>query len=367
MTNVLRRAWDGFRGSGDAAVTVPPMDGPLRPNQLIEESKLLAEIAEPDNLVISGSKISLSSGADIFNLNPANGKYTKIFSMESAVTAIASNDSGILAVGMEKGGIVIKSGPHDGLEIDSVSGRALNCPVALQFEDSGCLLVANGSKDAKPSQWRHDLLERKSSGSVWRVELATGQAELLADKLAWPFGIAVIGDGSVAISESWKHRILKLQQGGKRPIPVLDDLPGYPARMSPAKGGGWWLSVFAPRSQLVEFVQREKKFRTMMMQEIKPDYWIAPTLSPSKTFLEPLQGGGLKHLGILKPWAPSRSYGLVVKLDEDFQPIASFHSRADGRRHGVASSLEFDGKLLIASKGGDVISFLSVDGEHEPS
>jgi hypothetical protein len=46
------------------------------------------------------------------------------------------------------------------------------------------------------------------------------------------------------------------------------DLPGYPARISPAQAGGSWLAVFAPRRQIVEFVLREPAYRKRMLQEV---------------------------------------------------------------------------------------------------
>ena len=55
------------------------------------------------------------------------------------------------------------------------------------------------------------------------------------------------------------------------------------------------------------------------------------------------------------PWAPARSYGLVARLDENWQPVASFHSRADGTRHGITSALEADGRLLAASRGSNAV------------
>ena len=64
-----------------------------------------------------------------------------------------------------------------------------------------------------------------------------------------------------------------------------------------------------------------------------------------------MQGGGLKQLGILKPWAPTRSYGLVVRRDAEGEPRASFHSRADGRRHGITSCVEADGRSAGDCKG----------------
>ena len=87
-----------------------------------------------------------------------------------------------------------------------------------------------------------------------------------------------------------------------------------------------------------------------MMREIAPDYWLAPSLAPRPHFLEPLQGGALRMHSRLKPWAPSRSYGLVVRLDASFRPVDSFHSRADGQRHGVTAVAWGDGRWPRAGR-----------------
>jgi hypothetical protein len=41
------------------------------------------------------------------------------------------------------------------------------------------------------------------------------------------------------------------------------------------------------------------------------------------------------------------------------QPQFSLHSRANGTRHGICSVAEKDGRLFIASRGGDCV--LAVD------
>jgi hypothetical protein len=101
------------------------------------------------------------------------------------------------------------------------------------------------------------------------------------------------------------------------------------------------------------------------MREVAPAHWIAPTLRAGRSFKEPMQGGAVKTLGIFKPWAPSRSYGLVVRLDRRFTPLSSLHSRADGKRHGVTSCLEIDGELLVACKGDDVLVAAEIAAEGE--
>jgi hypothetical protein len=99
-----------------------------------------------------------------------------------------------------------------------------------------------------------------------------------------------------------------------------------------------------------------------MIREIDADYWVAPCLRSGATPLEPTQQGGVKQLGVLKPWSPSRSYGLVARLDPAFRPIASLHSRANGRRHGVTSCLMVDKRLFFAAKGDGIVASRTYEG-----
>jgi hypothetical protein len=67
-------------------------------------------------------------------------------------------------------------------------------------------------------------------------------------------------------------------------------------------------------------------------------------------------------MGILKPWAPTRSYGLIVALNDDHTPVESFHSRTGGKRHGLTSVAELGARLIVASKGGDEILAIELSG-----
>jgi hypothetical protein len=70
-------------------------------------------------------------------------------------------------------------------------------------------------------------------------------------------------------------------------------------------------------------------------------------------------------MGVRKPWSPSRSYGLAVRLDAQLRPQASYHSRANGTRHGVTAIAEFAGRILVAAKGGGVILDIGAAGAGE--
>jgi hypothetical protein len=152
---------------------------------------------------------------------------------------------------------------------------------------------------------------------------------------------------------------LRRRQAGRA---VTDSLPGYPSRISPAAGGGFWLTCFVLRTQLVEFVLREHAYRKRMLAEIEPQHWIAPALNSGNTFLEPMQGAQLKMMGVVKPWAPPRSYGLVIRLTEQGLVRYSLHSRFDGKHHGVVAAVECGGDLFVLAKGCRKILRLSVAG-----
>ena len=81
----------------------------------------------------------------------------------------------------------------------------------------------------------------------------------------------------------------------------------------------------------------------------------AELIRSNRSFYESLQGGGVKHLGLLKPWAPTMSAGLAIRLDREFRPVASLQSRADGATHGVTSVAESGGRVFVAARGDGVV------------
>jgi hypothetical protein len=338
---ILDPILDLFRGK---AVTTPPMDGALKPNTLLDEAEVIATPESPDCLLYDGVSLLYASGTGVFR----PGRKDPIAEFPSPVTAIALSPSGQLAVGLNSGEV----------RIGSTAIEDFNCPTALAF-DGEDLLVCNGSRDVAPRDWVKDLMHRNASGSVWRVGGGGKTRTQLAGNLAFPFGITADKDSQrIVFSESWAHRLSAVPAKGGAVSTVLPHLPGYPCRITPVFDG-YLLALFAPMNRLVQFVLQEDDYRAAMMREIDPQFWIAPTLSPSHSFLEPLQNGSVKSMGVHKPWSPTRSCGLLVRLDAKFRPVASYHSRANGRHHGVTSAIEVAGRYIIAAKGGNVL--LSVD------
>jgi DNA-binding beta-propeller fold protein YncE len=345
-------------------VNIPPLDGPLRPNTALEELAPApgGEIPEPSDVLPTGDgALLVASRSRILRLDPHAGPGATpavVADLDGPVTALAAaGDGAVLAAVGGRG--VVGVGPSGAVEpvVTGDAVGALRCPTALAVDPaSGIVYVCEGSTGHGPDEWVHDLMEGGASGRLVAVEPRTGSASVLLDGLAWPAGVALAPDGGVVFSTAWDHSVRRVDRRGAGPATALQrGLPGYPGKLAPAAGGGYWLAVFALRTQLVEFVLMEHEYRREMMRTIEPQYWIRPALRTLDSALEPIQGGAIKKLGVKKPWAPPRSYGMVLRLDGDGEILASLQSPADGTRHGIASAREHDGRLLVASQGGDTI------------
>ncbi|CAN7772262.1 strictosidine synthase [Variovorax sp. LjRoot290] len=351
---------DALLGRGDHAIAVPPLDGALQPNVRLDEAQAVLPTGQVDNLVADGqARLVFSDGPLLMGWTPGDAQARMLHSFSSDITAIASLGDGGLAVALSRGGIALRDASGLTRVVERIGDYRPFCPTAIIAAEATTLIVAEGSATHAANDWQRDLMSKGRSGSIWRLEMTALRATCLARALAFPYGLALDASGQVVASESWRHRLIRIVPKGIET--VLDDLPGYPARLAPSGQGGHWLSVFAPRTQLVEFVMRERAFRQRMMAETAPAHWVAPALATGRDFREPMQGGAIKTLGIFKPWAPSRSYGLVVRLDGDFVPVESLHSRADGRRHGVTSAAELGGWLYVGSRGAGEIVRADID------
>jgi len=348
MQAMLRDWRDRLLGRGSAAITVPVMDGALKPNRGLDEAEVLAELPELDDLASDGGRLWASAGTALWRLD--GGAPVELRRFDAPVTALALGKGGRGAVAL--GGrrvLVLDGGGAEIARLEALDGAPLRSVNALAFDGDEALLFSDGSERFAPTEWCHDLMAHGRSGRVarWRFAGAAATATVARGQ-HYAFGVLGLG-GAVLHSESWRHRVMR--SDGRASRPLVEELPGYPSRLAAARDGGFWLTCFTCRTQLVEFVLREHEYRRRMVAEIDPRYWVAPALSSGQSFLEPLQGAGVKQMGVLKPWAPPRSYGLVIKVAADGRIERSLHSLVDGRHHGVTAVTEHGGALYVASKG----------------
>jgi hypothetical protein len=324
----------------------PLLDGPLRPNDALEEADAIA-VAEPNDLCIaSDGTLLVASGDRLLKLvDWEDGGLVQVAKFAGAITALGCRGDGLAAVCIEGAGITVLDAnfvPRSGLY---ESDTRPTCVTACMFASNGDVIIADAAAEEEAYPYTRQLFSDQGKGSILRVA-EDGATSVLASQLRCPHGIVAASDQNFMISECWASGLRTLGANS-----VFSELPGYPARIHKREGRGYVLACLSRRDPLVDFICTEKAFVDHMIAEIEPAYWIAPRLGVETDHRYPVQAGATRLFGETKPWAPSLSYGLVVLLDDDFMPVASFHSRANGTRHGVTAAVEWRGNIVAVSRG----------------
>jgi hypothetical protein len=329
------------------------MDGGLTPNSALDAFHVVAALEAPEDIALAEpGSLFVTAGNQLLHVDLASGGSQVVATFGGKATGLAAAPSGLLVCVSGEGLVrVARNGSTTTLlAAGDAPGAGHLTSVAVRGEE---IFVTSASEQHAPEAWARDLFAGGHSGRLLRVK-GQGRAEVLLDGLAWPYGLCVSGD-ELVISESWAHRLLAYSPTtGKRRV-LRDRLPAYPARLTGAPSGNLWVAMFAPRSYLVDFVLREDAYRDAMMTDIAEDEWIRPSLRTTNAVREPLQLGRARHLGEVKPWAPSRSYGLVAEMTPEGEFLGSYHSRANGDRHGTTAALQLGDELAVVSAGVDSI------------
>jgi hypothetical protein len=338
---------------------IPPLDGAFSPNDRLDGCTPIGDPVPGLDDVIAGQdgELFASAGKSVLKLSGvgfANRELVIEFDRDTG--GLARHPDGRLLVCLAGRGLAAfdpaKPRPR---WLEAADGRALAGLNSVTAAPDGRIFAVEGSTARPPDQWRHDLMEKRHNGRLIVCGAAFDGATTLLDGLSYPYGITIQQEtGQLWFTESWAHRLSRMPvpaNGAARPETVLRNLPGYPARITPDGRGGFHLGLFARRTHLIEFVLKEDDFRDEMIATVAPELWIAPAYAGGDNCLEPMQIGGVKALGIQKPWAPPRSYGLLAHLDANGEATTSIHSRAGGRFHGITGACATPQGLVIASRG----------------
>jgi sugar lactone lactonase YvrE len=345
-----------FRDADQHAI--PSMDGALSPNNALDHCQAIGEpLPGADDIAVApDGSLYVSAGPKVVRLSGRGYATRSIFAeFEAPAGGLAVHPDGRLLVCVAGHGLAAVDASGRQRWLNQVEDQPLHCLTGVAAAPDGGIFMSHGSRQHASDDWCRDLMEKSSSGCLIGCGADLLSPRVLHRDLRWPNGVAVGPDGrALWFTEAWSHRICRaaVETAGLGAVEaVIGNLPGYPARLDPAAAGGFWLAVFALRTHLIEFVLREDDFREEMTRTIAPEYWIAPALSTHGDALEPMQTGGIKALGIQKPWAPPRSYGLALRFDERGDVRESLHSRVGGRYHGITAVRETMQGLFIVSKG----------------
>lgn len=330
-------------------VSIPPMERGLRPNSRLDSADVLLDPGdfEPDDLLVRESGgIWFSSGTAVHELK--DGAVRTVVDLAGQVGTLAAHGSEIVAAVEGRGLVTVdESGMVDQLSADeSVS----TCVTDLTALPDGSLLASIGSIEYGLDGWGRALVHRDRTGRL--VRISGERTEVVADKLGWPAGVASDADGNVMVSVSLQHRLesRRTDSLGRVERTMLGNLPLYPGRVCHTENG-WWVAAPYVRNRITAMLLDEAELLDEMVSTINPDEWFIPRLRSENPYTDPLQMGQLRTLGIVKPWAPPRSYGLVFRIAHDGRIVESAHSRVDGKCHGTTGVVADGDRVIVAAQG----------------
>jgi hypothetical protein len=325
-------------------LSVPPLEAGLRPNSALEDASIIREGIEVDDLVLlPDGDIMLSHGTSVSRLSDPSSSVE----LGGPVTALLAGADGGIVAAVENRGLVRVSAA--GQISDECADEAVAaCITALASAQDGTIYATRGSSTRAHHDWSGALVHRESGGSL--IAVAGGVARVVTGGLAWPAGVAEAGDGEVVVSLSHAAALERVRVDDGSRTTFFANLPAHPGRLRP-RANGWVIAFPYVRNRLSEMLLEERDFVEQMVATIEQDEWMVPRLRNDNPYTSALQLGQLRVLGVLKPWAPARSYGLVAVIDRDGRFTSSMHSRVDGTQHGVTSAVTRDDHLVIAVRG----------------
>lgn len=326
------------------------LEGTLGPNEDLERAAGVA-VADPDALCVSGSgSLLVSSGSRVLSIS-AWGERPEVWAeFDRRVTALAVSPRGAVAVGLSGGSLVVR----DPGGLPDMAWPALADVVEVKdcvfTSDDEILVVDSGVRDDD------DFLSRatwddEGRGSIASLTRAGTAPRRVAGGLRCPMGICLDAASRPVISLFERASLVDIAGQALQ--------AGYPAYLGRVRrtAGGYALACLSRRDPLIGFLREEREFVAEMKKTLAPRHWIAPRRSPAATYEVPIELGATRLFGEIKPWAPSFSYGLVIETDDAFMPVASAHSRADGRRHAISDVTVWNGNLVAISRAsGEILN-----------
>ena len=210
----LRTFVDRFLGRGDATITVPPFDGALKPNQLLEKAETVASFAAAEDIATDGQAIYIADGAALLRF--AAGSTSTIRSFDRTITALCCLPDGRIAIALDGREVRVFATPSSPRPDATFADPSMSAVNALAPGPDGTLIATDGSAMRTCGQWAYDLMERGHSGRLLSLDIASGSVRMLASGLHYAFGVCAF-EGALLVSESWQHRLIAVATDAWQP------------------------------------------------------------------------------------------------------------------------------------------------------
>ncbi|KAI6207192.1 Adipocyte plasma membrane-associated protein [Aphelenchoides fujianensis] len=310
----------------------PALVGPLAPNKLLRNAKLLLknQILGPESILVEGDVLYTGTW-DGKIVKVRGGKIEKTLRLVDPAAECATYDTepqcgrplGIRRLNKD----LLVARPLEG---DAMSNRFLLLPGTsklvfssktkvggyeskflndLDVIDEDTILVTDSSTNYDRRRFLHVLFEQAPVGRVLEVKISSGKARILLGGLYFANGIQLHPDKkSVIVSECSMSRILRLYISGPRAGEsevFASNLPGFPDNIRLSTQGTFYVGLASPRYE----------GKLSLFDKLGPFPWVRKLLASALPE---------KYLGQIFALVKS-SYGLVLEMDTNGKIIGSYH------------------------------------------
>ena len=113
-----------------------------------------------------------------------------------------------------------------------------------------------------------DLLEHRPHGRILVYNPKTKTTSVLIPNLYFPNGLALNkNDTELLFVETPKYRVMKFALTGaknSKPVPIVENLPGFPDNIDPGQEGRFWVGLVAPRDRFLDTFASWPKLRQVV-------------------------------------------------------------------------------------------------------
>jgi 2-keto-4-pentenoate hydratase/2-oxohepta-3-ene-1,7-dioic acid hydratase in catechol pathway/sugar lactone lactonase YvrE len=231
-------------------------------------------------------------------------------------------DDTLIVCDAYRGLLRVEQTGHVRVLADTHAGQRLKFTNNAAIAADGTVYFSDSSTRFRIEHYKHDLLEHRPNGRVFRYRPPAAELDLIADGLYFPNGVALAPDESfLLVAQTGGYDILRIPLTGPaadRPEPFAANLPGIPDNMSSAGDGSYWVAFPSPRLPLVDRMMPHPATRR-----------IATRLP-----------------GRLQPAA--QRYGLVARLGAEGQITRTLHGPS-GRYREIVGVRQHEGWLYLGS------------------
>ena len=225
------------------------------------------------------------------------------------------------------------SGNIEELVID-VGGRPLRFCSNVVESRSGIMYFTQSTERFDVEHYKGAYLEARWDGALYRRDI-DGTVTVLADGLAFANGVALTPDESaVVVAETARRRVSRYPLRGSgvgAPVPLIENLPGYPDNISAAPDGAIWVAMAGDRNRIGEWLQPRAPMLRRLLWRL-PYRWLP---DPTPTV-----------------W--------VIAIDSDDGRVRRQVRTRDRRFASVTGVVERDGRLWLGCIGSPAVAWLTL-------